>query len=299
MGVHPMIPGFKPMLASPVTTPNMIRFPVYLSEKLDGIRAETLDGKLVSRRLKAIPNNHVRSTLESLTLPDLDGELIVGAPNLETTLYTTSSAVMSRDGKPDFQFYVFDIIRKGIPFRERFAPLIELVDVYPCIKIVTQTLVHNLEELEAYEELTVGNGYEGIMIRSVTGPYKFGRSTENEGWLLKLKRFVDEEAIVIGFEEKYHNANIATKDALGHSKRSSHQANLVPMGTLGALVCESPKYKFQIRVGTGMDDRLRQLIWNNKPKYINKMVTYRRQEKGGKDKPRHAAFRMWRDKIDI
>jgi len=294
-----MIPGFQPMLASPVKTPNMIRFPVFLSEKLDGIRAETIDGKLVSRRLKAIPNNHVRNALESLRINDLDGELIVGPPNLESTLYATSSAVMSRDGTPDFKFYVFDIIKKGIPFKDRYAPLVELVDRFPIIHVVTQTLVHNLAELEAYEELTVGNGYEGIMIRGINSPYKFGRSTEGEGWLLKLKRTVEEEAVVVGFEERHHNANTATKDAFGHSKRSSHQANLVPMGTLGALVCKSPLYKDEIRVGTGFDDRLRKEIWGNQKKYLGKIVKYRRQKSGGKDKPRHAAFRAWRSTIDI
>jgi DNA ligase-1 len=39
------------------------------------------------------------------------------------------------------------------------------------------------------------------------GTYKFGRSTVRDNILLKVKRFLDDEAVVIDIEEKMHNEN--------------------------------------------------------------------------------------------
>ena len=40
-------------------------------------------------------------------------------------------------------------------------------------------------------------------------PYKQGRSTVREGYLLKVKTFLDDEATVVRFEERMHNGNEA------------------------------------------------------------------------------------------
>lgn len=63
------------------------------------------------------------------------------------------------------------------------------------------------------------------MVRSLAGKYKQGRSTEKEGILGKLKRFVDAEFEVVSYTERMHNGNAPTKDALGirnahHTKRT-------------------------------------------------------------------------------
>ena len=49
---------FKPMLAfSKLPDFRMLKFPLYVSPKLDGIRASMQGGRLVSRSLKPIANN--------------------------------------------------------------------------------------------------------------------------------------------------------------------------------------------------------------------------------------------------
>ena len=67
----------------------------------------------------------------------------------------------------------------------------------------------------------------------------------------------------VGFDERLHNANEATVDALGHTERSSHKENMIPMDTLGALVVESDKFGV-FQIGTGFDDSLRKWIWENR-----------------------------------
>jgi hypothetical protein len=75
------------------------------------------------------------------------------------------------------------------------------------------------------------------MLRDPNGPYKFGRSTRKEGYLLKLKRFCDSEAEVIGVVELMHNGNEAKTNALGRTERSTRKAGKTGMGVLGALAC--------------------------------------------------------------
>jgi DNA ligase-1 len=293
-----MIPGFEPMTASECVL-TMIRFPVYVSPKLDGYRAVIQDHKLFSRRLISFPNIHVNQVIEAMNLPDLDGEITVGPPNAQDVLRVTGSALRTRIGKPQFTYHVFDYIDKIQKFEQRLDRLKrEVSNKYPNVEIVPQVIVQNLKQLDICKKACLDDGYEGVMIRGINSPYKFGRSTVPEGWLLKLKDFVTEEATVIGFQEQLHNDNVATRNALGRQTRSSHKANKTPAGTLGSLICKSAKYKDTFKV-KGFDADTAQLIWNNQNDYLNRVVTYKRQATGLKDRPRHADFVQFRDKFDI
>ncbi len=136
------------------------------------------------------------------------------------------------------------------------------------------------------------------MLRSVDGPYKFGRSTAREGFLYKIKRFKDAEATVIGFEELQRNGNEATQDAFGLIERSTHKENMVAGATLGAIVvCGHNMQKFKI--GTGFDAATRLEIWNNQDKYLHRLVKYKYQPHGTKDAPRCPVFLGFRSELDM
>lgn len=291
----------KPMLAVEAKD---FKYPIYASPKLDGIRAVIDDAMVLSRSLKPIPNAFVQDTLGHAALSGLDGELTVGPANHKNVMQATTSGVMSRDGEPDFTFWLFDFwTNVTMPYGERLqimqrAQRDGVFDGQTRVQLLEQVLVHNDEELRAYERSILEQGFEGVMLRSPAGVYKYGRSTAREGYLLKLKRFVDAEAVVIGFEEKMHNANEATVDELGHTKRSSHQANLVPMDTLGALVVKDVKTGVSFSIGTGFDDALRKEIWTRRQHYIDQLVTYKHFEVGAVDKPRFPVFKSFRASID-
>jgi DNA ligase 1 len=51
--------NFKPMLAVDCGDVNALRFPLFASPKLDGVRAVVMNGGLMSRSLKPIPNVNV------------------------------------------------------------------------------------------------------------------------------------------------------------------------------------------------------------------------------------------------
>ena len=68
--------------------------------------------------------------------------------------------------------------------------------------------------------------------------------------------------MVIGMEEKMHNANEATIGELGQTKRTSHQENLVPMGTMGALIVRDLKTGVEFNIGTGFSNADRDWWWS-------------------------------------
>jgi DNA ligase-1 len=153
-------------------------------------------------------------------------------------------------------------------------------------------------QLDHYLQQCLDAGHEGVMVRDPFGGYKYGRATLKQGWLTKVKPFEDAEATIIGFEEQMRNGNEATTDNLGHTERSSHKANLVPKGTLGALVVESEKFG-QFNIGTGFDDAFRAEVWANRAYYQGKLVTFRYQAIGTKDKPRIPSFKGIRNPSDL
>jgi DNA ligase-1 len=155
-----------------------------------------------------------------------------------------------------------------------------------------------MEELLANEERWLSHGYEGLMGRSISGHYKFGRATMKEGLLWKLKRFCDAEYEVIGFEELFHNHNEATIDELGHTKRSSNSENKTGGNVLGALVLRS-QLAGEFRCGTGFTEEMRAEIWANRSRYLGRMAKIKHFEIGVKDLPRFPVFLGWRAEEDM
>lgn len=275
------------MLAVAIEDVATLQYPLMATPKLDGIRCVIVNGQPLTRKLKPIPNKHVAAMLK--TLPDgLDGELMC----FGKTFNETQSLLMSEEGTPDFTYCVFDYI-KDDTYVGRINVLRHLT-LPNWVKLVLPITVDNEQQLLALEEKILAASYEGVMLRAPSGPYKFGRSTLKEGYLLKLKRFKDSEAEIVGFEEKMKNNNLATKDELGYTKRSSHKANKVPTGTLGKLIVQDINSGVLFSIGTGFDDKLRKLIWKNKKKYKGKIVNYVYQDIGMKDKPRFPSFRGFR-----
>jgi DNA ligase-1 len=290
----------KPMLSATITDTSTLPYPVGVSVKLDGIRVLIVDGVVVSRNLKPIRNKHVQVLFGKVEFNGLDGELIVGDPWAPDVYRVTNSGVMSEDGEPDVNLYVFDRWdMPELPFDERMTYILARYEnTYPSMKIVGQVVVNNEDELLEIEERVLDEGYEGLMIRDMSKGYKYGRSTLKECYLAKLKRFVDHEFKVVGFVERMHNGNAATVDALGHTKRSSHQENKTGRGDLGALVCEMADGK-QFTCGTGFDDALRAEIWSNQSAYLGKFAKIKHFDYGTKDVVRFPVFLGWRDEADL
>lgn len=296
---------FRPMLAA--TAPedlSQLRYPLYASHKLDGIRALVRDGVVVSRNLKPIPCPDVQDQFGRMKYEGFDGELIFGSATSPSCFRDTTSAVM-RHAPLDYplvkqlQFFVFDhVLEPSRGFTVRFHPLERRLRSAPGVRVVSQTLVTTPEELLEYEECAVGRGYEGVMLRDPSAPYKYGRSTLAEGYLLKLKRFLDGEAVVVAVKELEHNMNVAAPDALGYTARSSRKAGRQRGGRLGALCVRDVKTEVEFDIGTGFTAQDRMAFWAERDALIGRVLTYRYFPTGSKERPRFPVFVGWRHPLD-
>ncbi len=303
----------RPLLAASAESQDdlhKLQYPLLLSPKIDGIRC-LLHPKhgAVTRQFKPIPNIHVRQFLEKLPR-GFDGEVVaLTEDGVVQDFNSTQSAVMTHAGKPKFIYYVFDdFTRPNDPYSVRLQHAETWTTTHRIQKLLGDNVLQHLyhievkdvdEVMEHYAE-SVKRGYEGVMLRAPDAAYKNGRSTLKQQILVKYKglEFSDDEGIVIDFEEKFHNTNEAKTDAFGLTKRSSHKSNLVPANTLGALVLDT-KYG-TLRVGTGFDDSLRKVIWQNRQAYIGARVTFMYQKHGMKEGglPRFPSFKGFRSKED-
>ena len=296
----------KPMLASPVEEKHLddLKYPVICSPKIDGVRVLALNGVLYSRSMKPIRNKALIDKFLKSKYKDInfDGEITVVDKTDPNVYRITTSYVNSFDKEEDeshkFVINVFDILNVDdldTPYIDRLKSIPDFDD--PLFSKLEYRVCNNNKEVLEYEQYCLNAGYEGIMIRSSNGKYKLGRSTLKEGIILKLKRFSDYEATIVGFVEEYKNLNEAKKNELGHTERSSAKDGLVPNGRLGALICKFNDIEFNI--GSGFTHEERSEVWNNRDSYIGKLVKFKCFEVGVKDAPRFPIFLGFRNPDDL
>lgn len=230
----------------------------WLSEKLDGVRAYW-DGK--GQFLSRQGNRYLAPLWFTRDLPamPLDGELWMGRKQFQSAV-----SIVRRQDEPDswsdLKFVVFDAPHCGGVFENRVAfvertfkrnrpRFAEVLHHYRC-----HGASHLIDELARIEAL----GGEGLMLREPGSRYEAGRSST----LLKLKRFHDAEAQVIG-----HQAG-----------RGRHK------GRLGALLAILPDGT-EFAVGSGLSDAER-----DNPPAVGSTITFRYQEMTDGGVPRFPTF---------
>lgn len=293
---------FKPMLAC-MTKPDLaaIPYPMYASCKMDGFRCIITPDGPVTRNLAPIPNYHLRNLLSHLPI-GLDGELCVlkdGKPNFRAT----SKAVTSYEGKPEVIFYVFDWLGDGaeLPYSERNAILAEFAERLPSyVQHLTQWPVTCQETAETLFLDAVADGYEGLIIRSMQEPYKFGRSTMREAGMLKCKPWDDAEARIVEILPEFQNTNEQTRDATGRAKRSSAKAGKVQREAMGKMLVAAPdKWPKPFEIGTGFTRADKVRFWAERNELVGRLVKFKYVSVGGYDVPRHAVFQGFRSELDV
>ena len=272
--------------------------PLYASDKEDGIRCLTCPARgPLTGQIKPVPNRFIRDYLTEFAPHWCDGELVVvDRDGRDLPFNDIQSAIMSRDGKPNFRFRVFDLFENIYdPYRVRMRKAYNRVmkTKSPYITWLPHYLCHTIGQLEHYEADALRRGKEGIMLNSPDGWYKENRSTLNEHYLLKVKRFTDDEAEVIGVEEEMENTNEAKLNERGLSQRSKHKAGLKGKGMVGKLVCRWRRHI--IYIASGMTESQKILWWANPRRIMGKTITFKYQAHGMKVLPRAPIFKSIRD----
>jgi DNA ligase-1 len=281
---------FRPMLAATVTEADLdnLKYPVIVQCKLDGVRCVVKDGVAYSRTMKRIPNKFIQSRLALCSTGIIwDGELLLA---YDATFQEITSAVMSVEGQPNFVYRVFDCLDRTKP-TQNYEDRINNITAEG-LWFLPYHLTYSKQKLLEIEQDYLTN-YEGIIIRSPSSPYKFGRSTLKEGYLLKLKRFIDCECTILSCHPLLHNSNELETNELGLSKRSSHASGKVKLNLLGKfrVVAINGDFKgVEFDVGSGFTQAQRKQFWLDKEQMVGQTLKVKYQLRGSKDKPRCPIF---------
>lgn len=198
----------RPMLAHKYTekTAKNINIPFYVQPKLDGIRC------LATRRGDEIIYES-RGGKEFKTLEHLTPALLTILKEGETIdgeLYTTNLdfqkiiSGVKRDKPNEYtpliDYWVYDWCDTELDYDDRVGVLETRLDQNPFGGIIgtPSYILESLDDIQDMHDEFIERGFEGLMIRNVTGGYEYNYRSKN---LLKYKNFIDEEFPIIGGEE--------------------------------------------------------------------------------------------------
>lgn len=293
----------KPIRACDVVL-EKVQYPVLASPKLDGVRCTIQNGVAYSRQMKPLPQPRLQYLASSCEgyFNGLDGEIVVGEHDDKVFSRSTSFCMTASQREESFTFNCFDYMLDDKPFSER----IKLVESRlrglesEGVLVIPHRVVSNEADLLLFETECLSKGYEGIILRSMNGKYKSGKATVKEGYYLRLKRFMDDEAEIIGVEERMHNANEATTNELGRTARSSHQTGMIPAGDLGSFIVRN-KEGVVFNVGSGLSAEDRVHFWEIREALSQggTYIKYKYFPQGVKDKPRFPTFLGVRNRMDF
>jgi len=280
-----------PNKSVPDTELHLLEYPVVASPKLDGFRC-LIDGEPKTSSMKEQPNEFIKKTLSKPELNGLDGELLVGLPTDPNSFNNSTGPLRRYAGEPDFKFYVFDsFLSPSQPYAQRWLLSVKEEFKHPRVVILPQEILYTPSEVVLFTDRCIDEGYEGAMLRTLTGKYKQGRATFKEMNIFKRKPLEDAEAEIIGFVEQMTNHNPKFIDEQGLSKRATNQDMLLGAGTLGSFVMKSPLWKKPFNLGGGKLNHSERLdVWNNREEFLGKKVTFRYQAHGSLEGPRQPIF---------
>lgn len=280
------------------------QLPLMVQIKEDGIRCVINERQAPrTRTFKPIPNKWIQKTLRDLRLPaGFDGEIVTFTGGVLDNFNTTSSKVMTIGGTPDFLYRVFDWLgAKGA--LDRYTLLINWFAQFNApsnpVEYVRNTLAMTPSTLwQKVDALSLN--FEGAMLKKLNAPYRYGKCTLAQSYVMKWKPIETSEAIVMGFEEAMENTNPLLIGSDGQMERSHKLEGMKPKDTLGALIVRDLTTRVVFSVGTGFSEIDRSEIWRNRDKYEGAIITYTYQaSRTKKEKPISPVWKGFRDKKDL
>ena len=237
--------------------------PWFVEPKYDGVRA--IVGKNDGIIWTAVSRNgnelfNCEPIIEELSQrPEaeqfiFDGE--VRSANFHETVGSVHSPIK---GVSPLKFYVFDALeRSKFPDRDpldtyhRRKRLIELLKPnLKHVELVSRRVADSTDDIERYLREFIDAGYEGVVLKRASSRYQGKRSKD---WL-KLKERLTMDCTILSCIE-------------GTGKHS---------GKLGSFTVEQQNGEL-CSVGSGLDDKERQLIWDTRDSYKGRAIEVAYQE---------------------
>lgn len=230
----------------------------WISEKLDGVRAYWDGEALISRQ----GNRYHAPSWFIAEFPNtpLDGELWMGRGRFDELSGAVRKQTPLKAQWREIRFMAFDLPAAEGSFDARLLQLKQLIEQNnsPYLELVEQQKLSTEKALLAHLDGVIAQGGEGLMLHLASAPYRAKRSDD----LLKLKRYQDAEATVIGHLP-------------GKGKYK---------GMLGALLLETES-GLRFKIGSGFSEEQRKA-----PPPIGSTITYKYFGLSSKGTPRFASF---------
>lgn len=270
-----------------VDTP--LTYPICFEPKLDGFR-------LVAMKLGGVVKLFTRNGNELDTLPELAkileaavyDDFVLDGEIFGTDWSVSASVVLSEKNLKDetlLNYYVFDAVPSmdwtkqecSIPYEERRKKLSEILTAIrnPRIQpVLGKDVESEAEMIELYEHF-LAEGWEGGMVKELTGTYDFKRSSS----ILKMKPISTHEGVVTGWYEGKSNSKFE--------------------GLFGGFNVLLPN-GVTTRVGGGFKEVQRQEFFDNGPNsYKGRIVEVAGQLLTDDGKIRFPRFKRFRDVRDV
>ena len=195
--------NIKPMLALEMEE-KLIKFPVFVQPKLDGIRCliykknghiifQSRQNKLFDPFLHLLPELNLIFDKHDIIL---DGELYCHGLGFESVTSMVRRAKTKHPDVDKLNYVIYDCINNNLNIK--YEERMKLLSPFKFKKVffIDTAQITNMKQIEDAHMFYTKDGYEGVMIRG-NGPYKHGRSKD----LLKYKKFLDKEYEVVGHHE--------------------------------------------------------------------------------------------------
>ena len=255
-----------PMLAHPFTKrKHNITYPAYVQRKFDGVRCLAVLNSdktvtLLSRKGKEFPHlEHIKSDVLANNKDQglvLDGELYSDTLTFQELVGLVKRVTLKPGNDKqmlEVSLRVYDCVntKKTDDFQGRYLDITGITHGAKYLSLVENILVNNEAQIHEAQRKFVEEGYEGAMVRNLTGAYAIGKRSAN---LQKVKTFLDGEYPIVGFTQ-----------GTG--------------GETGCVIwiCETPDGKrFRVRPRGTQEDR--KVLFQNGSDYVGQQLTVRYQE---------------------
>ena len=256
-----------PMLAHSFTKrKHNINYPAIVQRKFDGVRCLARlnsDGTvtLMSRKGKEFPHlNHIKADVAANNSDQalvLDGELYSDTLTFQELVGLVKRVTLKPGNDEqmlEVSLRVYDCVHMmngSADFTERYQIITNLTDGAEYLSLVENVRVSTESEIHAAQARFVEEGYEGAMVRNLTGAYAIGKRSAN---LQKVKTFLDGEYLIVGFTEGTGNET-------------------------GCVIweCHTPAGQpFGVRPRGTQEDR--KVLFQNGSDYVGRQLTVRYQE---------------------
>lgn len=286
-----LVPEFDVMLAD-AKMPKLaeVKYPLIAQHKLDGFRAiysPKVKG-FIGRNGRMIRNENLQAYFAELIKADenlvLDGELYS-----DTLSFNEIASVLNSEDKDltGIHYCVYDTLlineweaqKCSSAYESRLRLLTQFVQVRkPAnVRVITSQEVKSETDVQEFYKESLGQGYEGLMLKSPHGVYQWKRVTVKSQTMMKLKPTDDYDGKIVGYEE-------------GEGKLA---------GSLGVLIASVEGIKNPVKVGSGFTEEERDALWGLRSTLVGQWIKIKAFEiTEGKESLRFPIFLAVRDSKD-